>query len=221
MARARKTDVLVIRLEQVEAALTQVYEAVRRLRADLDELTGTSMPPTPEVAKRTGPTLRVLPPPEPGWIPILHRMQRADPQMPTPCGGVGLYLTKPPRQHERARTEVMRILPPNETTWRAPGAGDLPRCATCLVRIDPFSSADLDYLSVMQPSPSSDPSQPTPAMSTGYPLQTPPPETVLDELPQPHRPFPAHTREAAEADLESIRELSDAIGPQTESGLSS
>jgi hypothetical protein len=135
--------------------------------------------------------------------------------MPKPCGGIGLYLTVSPRQHERARTDVMRILPSGETTWRQPREDDVPRCATCLARVDPFSSADLDYLSVMRPSASSDPTgRPglSPAMGTGYPLPAPPPDTVQEDVETPHRPFPAHTPEAAGRDLDAIRELSDALG---------
>lgn len=232
MARARKTDVLVIRVEQVEAALEQVSLAIRRLRADLDELTGGQTgSPTHLARSQAEPRLRVLPPPDPGWVPVVHRMRRADLNMPDPCDQVGLYLTKPPRQHERASFDVMRILPPGELRWRLPKDTDVPRCSSCGAWIDPFSNADLDYLSVMQPSPGSDPSLPplsppspyrsAPSMSAGYPLQTPAPETVLDDVPQPGRPFPAHTPEAADRDLQSIQELADAIGQEAEPGVSS
>ena len=137
------------RIEMLEALLLQMQRMDTTLATPPDPI-ADSLDLTPTARAR-----RVaLPPPDPSWIPILHVVPRSNvalPDAPPPCGKPGLYLTAPPREHEHASLEVMRILPPTETVWRRPTVMDQPRCASCLAPIDPFSNADLDYLSHMLP----------------------------------------------------------------------
>lgn len=98
---------------------------------------------------------------DPTWIPILHTQIRPDPASPPPCGFPGVYLTEPPQDKRRASLDVMRVRTPEDLRWHIPQPGiDPPICSSCFVPIDPFSNADLDYLSHMLPA-GSPPSPPT------------------------------------------------------------
>lgn len=150
-------EALLVRLEAVEAALQMAFDAVRKLRVELQSGSASFRLTTPvglvapTSAGLAAPALQVIPP-DPQWIPILHVVPRVMPDSwPRPCGQVGLYLTEPPREHEKARLDRMRILVPGESRWREPTINDEPRCSSCGTMIDPFSNADLDYLSRMIP----------------------------------------------------------------------
>ena len=132
---------------------------VRRLEKRLDMLEALILqmqPPPKSVtvspANHTHDPRDFREPPDPSWLPILHRMVRPDPAYPRPCGGVAHYLTQPPQEHVPASLDLIRICPLGERTWRAPQRGiDEPRCDSCGVLVDPFSNADLDYLTHLRP----------------------------------------------------------------------
>lgn len=195
-------DTALVRLEALEDILRSAHEAIRKLRIELlqtnpDPNFGASLGPLTPLGEslqrgrevvQVEPSLQVIPP-NPSWIPVLHNKERAEPNHPKPCGQVGLYLTQNPTQHQKASLDVMRILVPGESTWREPTQQDVPLCSSCGVWIDPFSSRDLDYLSVMVPS---EPPRVRKVKAT--------------------KPFPAHTSEATQQDIDALRELSDAVG---------
>jgi len=104
-------------------------------------------------------------PPDPvnsEWIPILHATERPEPDWPTkPCYLPALYLTEPPQDGVKARLEIMRVRTPHDPTWKVPQPGiDEPRCSSCWAMIDPFSNADLDYLSHLVPAGTKKPRRP-------------------------------------------------------------
>jgi hypothetical protein len=212
---------LLARLEAVEAALQAAFDAVRRIRREIHDLGRLRTFPAPltpvGLADRLVlPALQVVPP-APSWVPILHSMTRLESTgpagnfLPRPCGQVGLYLTEPPREHEKARLDRMRILVPGEDRWREPTPTDLPRCSSCGVTIDPFSNADLDYLSHLIPG---GPRPPTPGKSRdrkrsgGEPPQTPSPGGVFEMTGSPST-FPGHTSSATQEVLSGIELLSE------------
>lgn len=145
------------RLDALEAVLRTCFEMIRSIRQEIRDPLPEGMkvltPVGESIQRLQRPVEHVEPvePPDSSWIPILHDRVRPDPQAPHPCGGVGLYLTEPPREHQKARLDVMRILAPGERSWRTPTIHDEPRCSSCRALINPFSNTDLDYLSHMQP----------------------------------------------------------------------
>lgn len=192
-------DTALVRLEALEDILRSAHEALRKLRHELlgatpdFDTTGMLTPLGESIRSgceyiQVEPALQVIPP-NPSWIPVLHRMTREESNHPKPCGNVGLYLTQSPTQHQKASLDVMRILVPGENTWREPTTADVPLCSSCGVWIDPFSSQDLDYFSVMVPS-------------------EPPRVKKIKAT----KPFPVHTREATQKDIDVLQELSDAVG---------
>jgi hypothetical protein len=115
-------------------------------------------------------------PADPAWIPVMHAMIRPQQGWPRPCGQVGLYLDRPIREGERCDLQRLRVLVPGESSWRTPTTEDTPRCSSCGELIDAFSSADLDYLSVMLPGGGGGgPPPPPPPPPPGPPAPPPPP----------------------------------------------
>lgn len=183
--------VLVARLDSLEDVLRLLFDAVRKLRAEIRETYPESFPPAPltplapigqrasDVPVPYGPESLVPDRPDPSWVPIIHRMHRVPsdvyPHPPPPCNRPGLYLTQPPRDGIVADPALMRICPPGERRWRPPQVGvDTPSCQSCGAPIDPFSSYDLDYLSVMLPArPQRDEASEVPD-SAGSPPSFPP-----------------------------------------------
>jgi hypothetical protein len=210
------------RLEELDHTLRSLSEGIRRLRMDLLEMDpeGHPLTLTPlgeslkvKEPKEPLPVFRVEPP-DPSWIPVLHRVVRQDPSFPRPCGQVGVFLTEPPREYVNARTEILRVLIPGETRWRVPTPHDEPRCSSCGAWIDPFSNADLDYLSLMQPAPRSDnpPKRRTQRKPEVRASSSDSPGSDASDLPPA---FPAHTPEARDADeqvLIHLRSLADGLG---------
>ncbi len=152
--------ILLARLDALEDVLKLGYDAIRTMRREIREAHPESFPP-PVPLKGLGDTLPSYAQdtsPDPSWIPILHSMQRAEIGFPPPCNGVALYLTEPPQEGKRADLSLMRVRPPFTETWKIPERGiDEPRCASCGILVDPFSNADLDYLSRMLPAGASSP----------------------------------------------------------------
>lgn len=183
-------DTALIRLEAVEDLLRALFDAVRKVRIEI--LDANQLGTLSDLQPRTP----YVVPPDPTWIPVMHCMMRSEPRSPEPCGGIGLCLTQAPTQHMKASFEVMRVFFPDEKQWRQPTSKDVPLCSTCQVRIDPFSSQDLDYLSVMAPSLAPE------EKTTGKRKKVSSLEDVA---------YPVHTREATQKDLDALQELSDAV----------
>ncbi len=143
--RVEMLEALVLRLERKEPA-PPVLPPFR-----------PPAPPSPPTPAETAYDLQLgaapADPPDPEWIPILHATERPEPDWPTPpCGLPALYLTEPPQDGVKARLEIMRVRTPHDPTWKVPQPGiDEPRCSSCWAMIDPFSNADLDYLSHLVP----------------------------------------------------------------------
>jgi hypothetical protein len=90
--------------------------------------------------------------PDPNWFPVLHVNGKY------PCSSVAFYVTSRPRRDMIAKLELMRIfaspkVPPGtsipEPYWRVPLPNDEPHCATCDLRIDPYTSQDVDWNPVL------------------------------------------------------------------------
>jgi hypothetical protein len=213
------------RLEELDRTLQTLFDGMRRLRGDLLELDPDRRVLTPVGLAALNPAyppdlpnpVLQVEPPDPSWIPVLHRMERPDLSFPRPCGQVGVYLTEPPREHQTARLDVLRVLVPGESAWRAPTPHDLPRCSSCGVWIDAFSNADLDYLSLMQPAPRSDhPPRPSKRRTQRKPevraSSSDSPGSGASDLPPA---FPAHTPELRLNDeqvVTHLRNLADGLG---------
>lgn len=198
---------LLARLDALEMALQPIYEGIRRLRGEIRESDPAEFPPVPNLAGLVGASLVVPPsnlnaprdPPNPRWIPIRHTVQRVDSeQIPLdipPCGGIAHYLTVPPYEHQKASLDQIRICPPGETIWRAPKPGiDAPVCMSCGLLVDPFSNADLDYLSHMRPGQ---------------------PELVARPVEDRYESFPGHTPRASfdvQQDMQHLMTLAREAG---------
>lgn len=196
------------RVEMLESLVMTLRDQVRML------LPPPAAPTSPGFFVREEPAALQVVPPDPAWIPILHRMERTDPRFPRPCGQVGLYLTEPPTQHRNATLEVMRILVPGEDRWRQPTQLDLPVCSSCGAYVDPFSNADLDYLSQMLPSVPSAPS-PKRRVQRKPEVESTPNESPGSNVSRLPPAFPAHTPRARDDDeetLTALRELADGLG---------
>lgn len=185
------------RISALERRIDLLEALVLRLeRTTPPESAQASRPPTPaETAYALQLGATPPDPPDPAWIPILHATERPEPDWPTkPCYLPALYLTEPPQDGVKARLEIMRVRMPHDTTWKVPEPGiDEPRCAGCWAMIDPFSNADLDYLSHLVPAGAKKPRRPrrpsrqgsggssngTPASSVGES----PPLSVLSSQP--------------------------------------
>lgn len=99
--------------------------------------------------------------PPPGWIPLRHtgngtpahlRSDDAD----LPCGNVSHYLTDRVLYKSPANIEMLRKL-----DGTMPDPSEIPVCGSCNARIDPWSSAYLDYSDAFIPS--TVPSKPVPS----------------------------------------------------------
>lgn len=104
------------------------------------------------------------PAPDPSWIPVLHRQRISSPSVdpdlsPNPytktvgCGLPALYLIRMFTQTERADITAMRVCYPGEREWRQPKPGDVSLCSGCGMPINPFADRDVDYSSVLLPTP--------------------------------------------------------------------
>jgi hypothetical protein len=148
-------------------------------------------------------------PADPAWIPVMHAMIRPQQGWPRPCGQVGLYLDRPIREGERCDLQRLRVLVPGESSWRTPTTEDTPRCSSCGELIDAFSSADLDYLSVMLPAGTAgDPPPGTPGSDRARP-PSPPAATDINgtETARTVRKLLTSTPEAREIDRRMTEEL--------------
>lgn len=209
-------DPLERRIEMLEALVLQLQRDVQRL-AGGDGAGGTTTVPAPGV---TPVTFQVPPPdpPDPTWIPVLHRMTRLLPDWPAPCGKVGLYLTEPPAQHKKASFSVIRMRTYDSPEWKIPTTADEPRCSSCFALIDPFSSSDLDYLSIMQPSSAASLKLAKRRRRKGeVPSNGPTGDDashVYPDAPADVEPlsFPAHVQEASQKDLDTLNQLARSIG---------
>ena len=208
-------EALLIRLEAVEDAFRMAFDSLRKLRVEL-----CPGPLTPLGLERLNqvtpiPAALQIVPPDSTWIPILHAVHRPESSL-KPCGQVGLYLTDPPREHEKASLERMRILVPGEQRWREPTPGDIPLCSSCGIRIDPFSNADLDYLSHMIPGgPAPRIKRGDRGRSGGEPPQVPPFPGGSSGMTGSPSTFPGHTFQASQdvlADIAAITELAQEAG---------
>jgi hypothetical protein len=163
-------------------------------------------------------------PPDPAWIPIYHEMQRPESGFPPPCHQVALYLTEPPQEGKNADLRLMRVRTPFQPEWKIPERGiDEPRCSSCWSLVDPFSNADLDYLSVMLPgsaSPSSAPKR-TPSarrksgdVGRSADQRGSPDPAVVAGIPAPST-YPGHDINAnldIHQDIEALRKLAEDAG---------
>lgn len=215
-----KLPALLVRLEALEDAIQTCFETVRKLRRDIRALDPTQFPPTPGLSRAPLPIDLTTDPPDPQWIPILHRMERPDPGHPVkPCHLPALYLTEPPRPNQRARFAVMRILPPGEAGWREPTLHDEPRCSSCGGLVDPFSNSDLDYLSVME-APASIPLASKASRKSRRSGETraartdsPDGRVASSASPPPNGgSFPGHTQEADMETFNALKTLSNDLG---------
>jgi hypothetical protein len=155
--------------------------------------------------------------PDPAWIPIRHEMIRPAP-FPMPCGNVGLYLTEPPQEHKPADLSLMRVRTPFDPAWKVPQPGiDEPRCSSCWQLVDPFSSADLNYLAVMVP-PNSGPRARRKSGDVGRSADQrgSPDPAVVAGIPAPST-YPGHTTNATfdiTSDIKILQKLAKDAGLQ-------
>lgn len=213
--------VLIARLDALDDMLRVISEGIRKMRHEIRELDPVQFPPPVPLGPPTH-DLRVYPsdlqrtplqseqtdPPDSRWIPIIHRMTRTDAAFPRPCMLPGLYLTEPPRENRKASFEVMRILPQGEQHWRSPTLMDIPMCSSCGAVIDPFSNADLDYLSVMQPATVKSGKRGRKRSEEETPVGGSPALPRVD----PPSIFPGHTNEADRETLTTLHTLAQDLG---------
>ena len=199
----RRIEALERRIEMLERIVLAMPAPSSQSSGFLDQLARTSEP------LNAMPPIQRLPPPERPWVAVLHTMDRNDPDWPVkPCGGVGVWLTRPIREGERASFDVLRILPPGEMLWRAPTIHDEPRCQSCHALIDPFSSADLDYLSILRPAAEGRRQAPAPTPDS-EPSGTTPPQNVVPDESDGAPPLPPYvTPEASAEALNTLSKLS-------------
>lgn len=206
-------ETLLARLEALEEALHLVESCVRGLRRELAP--GPPTPVGPAGLHQPLPSQpRLQPPvPDPAWIPVQHAIPRTEPGSAPPCFQTALYLTEPPREGVKARLDVMRIWMPwkDAVAWVDPRLDDLPPlCAGCGVPVEPFSNRDLDYLSLMQPAYTQNPSKPTRRgrkRSEAVPGSDSP-----DDSGETPPIFSAHTPEATQEILNDLQRLSQELG---------
>lgn len=212
----------------MQPTMPTAYEMAQRLqqaerRIEMLERLVLAMP-SPSSRSITGPEPayaarpNTVQSPDGNWIPVYHRMDRNSPDFPPPCNDVGVYLTRRIHEGERCSRELLRICPPGESVWRAPTLHDEPRCQSCQSLIDPFSSADLDYLSVMQPAPVLGERQrvgenrpDSPPGVGGFegspelgPVPVPPPPFAVS-------PMTPEARDATQDEIDALRALADDI----------
>lgn len=224
---------LLARLDALEDILKLGFDSIRKLRTEIREANSQDFPPVPTLGSNdfrlplSAPTtISDETQPDPDWIPILHRIQRLDASFPPPCGKVGLYLTELPREHQIADLAVMRIRTRDDPRWHTPQRGiDVPCCSTCFAFLDPFSNADLDYLSVMQPSQVGDQTYPRsrPLNDRGVVGASARDSEIspgLLDVSLAPPPLPGHTPDAMAdvlQDLQNLRDLAKSAGlPDTD-----
>jgi hypothetical protein len=141
-------------------------------------------------------------------------MQRPESGFPPPCQDVALYLTEPPQEGKHASLEVMRVHTPFQPAWKIPQRGiDEPRCSSCWSLVDPFSNADLDYLSVMVPGRARRTSGES---GRSADLRGSPDPAVVAGIPAPST-YPGHTNPAnfdITSDIEILQKLAKDAGLQ-------
>lgn len=205
-------------LTQPPASRVEVEALTRRIEI-LEALVLRMSGPPPSV-EYTGPAPKSWPldPPDPEWIPIYHEMQRPESGFPPPCKQVALYLTEPPQEGKHASLEVMRVRTPFQSEWKIPERGiDEPRCSSCWSLVDPFSNADLDYLSVMLPASTSKSSRvrrKSGDVGRSADQRGSPDPAVVAGIPAPST-YPGHTPTASfdiSTDIEALRKLAEDAG---------
>jgi hypothetical protein len=84
----------------------------------------------------------VVSPPDPSWLPLLHKHGEQ------PCHRPAMYVTCRPLRTDKADLAILRIYQADPPTWRQPTPQDRPTCLGCGHSVNPYTQDDLDWTTI-------------------------------------------------------------------------
>jgi hypothetical protein len=143
-----RIDALERRCSEMEQLLIRSQNRTAIRHEDLYPTLPAPMPPAAHSSiVEQARSLSAPPPPDPTWIPIIHRPEAQG------CGKPAQYLIHRIHPVTPASKHLLRISPPSspDRRWRIPESSDIACCSSCAAPVDPHSGVDLDWTPAFDP----------------------------------------------------------------------